>query len=722
MGSIRRLHARTGRSLLAILVVLAATLGQAAPALANWQGTWSTSGEEWRIVENDGRVFGEIGAGGFFEGRVSGDGRSMRAAFQFGDGRRGFTEMRLHGTDVFVGPLSLSAFPEPAANVWAGPLHYGERRSSAEPILRSARARGTNYPSSLGPAPNPAIIAWLDFGSETPDAGVLDPSSQDEVQPADARPVSMWEGRWDADGALILYKEGSRVFGTRSLIGSTGRIEARLSPSGRVLRGYEATSVVSPDPLIPSSITYFEVSMGGDNLSFSGKQGRTIEATKQNDAIWYGYKQGSDVPPPAPDAATVFMPSDWSGRPPAEVSAWLAFDDLPAPGTADQGYGIGEWRLTMSGSRIGPMGHGAIMRMSAPDADGMVYGNINAYAPGSAVVLGRMFSAGEFRGIWMTLDDTGLNPSGSWGTLRLAGHPSSRQFTGSWALAYRAPSLRRQAGMPGGRIEGRVDGNTVLEPLTGSVTSARANLRRLIRSSANIPALFRGVRPDAGIEAALAAWWTEGADICAAGCLAPEPKQIVITPDTLLYDAGTGFVGGERTARLYGSLRALVQFRTGADTYSRAAETPRWVDIWDAPQDYRVAVTGDRDSVFVVTPPEYAAREERAACPLTAGSPLEARRRAITIDVPEGLFSDPDREIIVNLEGEVWRHRDPRRDEKMGENRIELPLKGALASKFENSAAGTDPDDISCLQRSLLLGFASSRQQTAFRTVIDLVR
>jgi hypothetical protein len=82
------------RSAKAVSIVAAATLGLTSSALADWQGTWRASGEEWLIVDEDGRVFGDIGANGYFEGRASADGQSLRAAFRFSDGRWGIAARR----------------------------------------------------------------------------------------------------------------------------------------------------------------------------------------------------------------------------------------------------------------------------------------------------------------------------------------------------------------------------------------------------------------------------------------------------------------------------------------------------------------------------------------------------------------------------------------------------------------------------------------------------
>ncbi|AUX69703.1 hypothetical protein CHX26_09510 [Porphyrobacter sp. HT-58-2] len=112
----------------------------AAPVAAQqWQGAWSTTFGQVRLIEDDDHVYGDYGDG-TIEGIIDRSTGRLRAVFRNADGRSGYAELKLSANGTFAGAYSWEneALPRFDAGV-AARKWTGNRTAAAAPPIRNFR-------------------------------------------------------------------------------------------------------------------------------------------------------------------------------------------------------------------------------------------------------------------------------------------------------------------------------------------------------------------------------------------------------------------------------------------------------------------------------------------------------------------------------------------------------------------------------------------------------
>ncbi|MEL7446910.1 MAG: hypothetical protein AAGK02_14060, partial [Pseudomonadota bacterium] len=191
-----------GAKLAAFAGMLMSTTGI---AHANWTGTWDSQHGELRLIQEGDRVYGDYAKRGYFEGRVSQDGKRLRGTFQYNSPRskNGYIEFVRSG-DSFEGGWN-----------WAddGPVSYtrgnwdGSLKSKRHPTLTYAVDR-TDYWADFWNIKGGRASKWAFEG--VAQAKVI----YAESDPGYGMSGDEWQGTFDTNyGEIRLVQNGRRVFG-----------------------------------------------------------------------------------------------------------------------------------------------------------------------------------------------------------------------------------------------------------------------------------------------------------------------------------------------------------------------------------------------------------------------------------------------------------------------------------------------------------------------------
>lgn len=215
--------ARTLTRTIGFAAILISTTGI---AHANWTGTWETNYGDLRLIQQGERVYGDYANRGYFEGRVSQDGKRLRGTFQYTRqrSRNGYIEF-VRNKDRFKGGWN-----------WAddGPVSYtrgnwsGQLASDSAPALTYAVGRD-NYWADFWTGKGARASEWA-FEGVTPSRVVYG-----KGDPAYGLSGDEWQGTFDTNyGEIRLIQQGRRVFGEYA---KRGYFEGCVHDGGKSMRG-----------------------------------------------------------------------------------------------------------------------------------------------------------------------------------------------------------------------------------------------------------------------------------------------------------------------------------------------------------------------------------------------------------------------------------------------------------------------------------------------------
>ncbi|WP_127144544.1 hypothetical protein [Pelagibacterium montanilacus] len=715
-----------------------------------WEGRWRSANGFIRLGQQDRRVFGAhetVGSTAVIEGRLSPNGRALRAVMStsvvnpFAGGQTvELFEVTLNGDNLSFGgerwidaddadgpfdaqkidteadlpPGDLLYFPDQWSGTIPAPLvawfafldgpdqprpvlpasqvlmprpfdpgigpeptlpERGEADQEGQPVPDRGPGRLPLFPG-LGERERPVMVVPEREGVEMPDV-VVEPSG------------GLWQGVWRVGEDFAEFiQDDERVYGAYSKAGLLGVVEGRLDGSGRGLRAVLAR----PD----GTIGYLDVSLGGDNASFSGF---TSDAPGERGMALEGLRT-QDVRPDIPYAPDWF-PDAWDGMPPADVADWLAGAEMAGADPLPLASLAGLWTGDFEGTQWGPFGRGARIVLGAPDADAIAVGAIMAAGRPSALLHGAMVSGNEFRGLFIMLDAQGREVSGQWGTIRLFGSASAGTLTGWWAYSYRSPQGVQPNGVPGGTIAAQLSPARGATPLRDRAGTERA-LARLGQFSGALPP-FSPDLPRGEVLDAIERWWRGEGNLCAAGCTAPHPTRLSLSVNRIVHMPESGVIPNRTFQLVYrADIGATVQFRNAVGGLARAPETEGRRPMFRA---NAVSVAGRTAARPFAGLPERPADAPSGVCDVLDPSPAMANNRIpLVLDIPEHVLMSADAEILVDVEASV-RREDRRVVGPVGSERAVFALleqmRAADAHRRANGMAPRRPEELGCDRQRL---------------------